>query len=69
MSGKKGVRNHRISVTSGMRGYFAVMLADYEDMNWGTDVVMSGIGSYKTREGATEEAKEWAKSEEVSYVG
>ena len=49
---KKGVRNFRISVTSGISGYFAVMLADYEDMEWNTDVVNTGIGRYRSRDKA-----------------
>lgn len=28
----------------------AIMLADYEDMNWNTDIAQTGIGRYKTRE-------------------
>jgi hypothetical protein len=61
MSSRK--RNVRISVASGMSGYFAVMLADYEDMHWDTCPVMSGIGRYKDRDSAIQEAKEWSKAE------
>lgn len=60
-----GVRNHRISVTHGGSGYFAVMLADYADMQWGTDIVQTGIGRFKTRAEAVEEAQTWAKAENM----
>ena len=60
-------RNHRISVTHGMSGYFAVHLADFEDMDWFPDIVSTGIGRYATKEGAISEAKEWAKSELIPF--
>ena len=65
---KKGVRNFRISVTHGMSGYFAVMLADYEDMEWNTDVVNTGVGRYRTRDQALTEAQSWAKDEGIPCV-
>ncbi len=51
-----------------MSGYFAVYVAEYEDMNWGVDVVQTGIGRYKTFDEAEEEAKEWALSEGIPYI-
>jgi hypothetical protein len=62
---KKGIRNFRTSISHGMRGWFAVLLADYEDIGWSTDVVQTGIGSYKDKEDAILEAKEWALSEQI----
>jgi hypothetical protein len=62
-------RNFRIAVTQGVSGYFAVMIADYEDMDWNADVVQTGIGRYKTRDKAEQEAKSWAEEEEIPYVG
>ena len=64
-----GVRNYRISVTQGMSGHFAVMLADYEDIGWNTDVVTTGVGRYRTREQAVEEGKQWAEEEEIPFQG
>ena len=63
-----GIRNYRIGVTSGISGYFAVMLADYEDMGWNTDVVQTGIGRYKKKEDAVKEAKQWAQAEEIPCI-
>ena len=66
---KKGVRNYRIVVTQGMSGYFAAMVADYEDIDWNMDVVTTGIGRYKTRAEAEREGKSWAEAEELPFVG
>lgn len=68
MANTNGSRNFRISVTKGMRGFYAVMLADYEDIGWSTDVVLTGIGSYRTSEAAEEEAKQWAACEGLQFV-
>ena len=65
---KSGVRNFRISTAKGMSGYFAVKLADYEDMDWNTDVVDTGIGRYSTKEEAATEAVLWADDEDLPYV-
>jgi len=66
-------RNHRITVTSGMSGYFAVEIAEYqEEYNgekfWDTDIVQTGIGRYRTSQEAESEAKCWAESENIPYV-
>ena len=45
-----------IGVTSGLRGYFAVL---YDEAG----PITSGIGSYETPEAAAEEARDWAVSE------
>jgi hypothetical protein len=66
---KPGVRNFRIRVMLLGSGFSAVMLADYEDMDWNTDIVQTGIGRYKTREMAEIEAKDWARSEQIPYEG
>ena len=65
---KTGVRNYRISTTHGFSGYFAVMLADYEDMDWSTDVVKSGVGRYQSREEAEMEGRMWALAEEIPFL-
>lgn len=46
-----------------MSGYFAIHLADYEDMGWYPDVVATGLGRYKTKEEAIVEAREWAEAD------
>lgn len=55
-----------ISITNGMRGWFAIHCRWYEDMN-GYDVYQTGIGSYDTQEEAKEEAILWAEIEEISF--
>lgn len=65
---KRGVRNYRITVTQGMSGWFAVMIADYEDIDWGADIVTTGIGRYRTRDEAENEGRNWAESEEIPFV-
>jgi hypothetical protein len=62
----KSPPNYWITVTSGMRGYFAVMLWDgmgFEEP-WET-----GMGSYDTPEQAAIEAKQWAEAEGIEYKG
>lgn len=49
-----------ITITSGMRGWFAVMIDDNDGF---PEPVQTGIGSYKTSEGAMREAREWAEAE------
>jgi len=51
-----------ITTTFGMRGYFAVMMTDRDGF---PEPVLTGIGSYKTIDGAQEEAKSWAEAEEM----
>jgi hypothetical protein len=51
-------------VTSGLRGYFAVLMSNRDGFE---EPEQSGIGSYKTRDGAEREAKDWAESEGISY--
>lgn len=55
-----------VTVTHGMRGYFAVLRSWYEeDQMW--DNTQSGAFSFKTREEAIVDAKEWAIAEEIEY--
>lgn len=61
-------RNFRITVGLLGSGYAAIMLADYEDMDWNTDVENTGIGRYATKEEAIEEAKHWAEDEGIPLV-
>lgn len=61
-------RNHRITVTQGMSGFFAVMIADYEDMDWHPDAVMTGMGRYKKQSDAVIEAEAWAEVEGIPFV-
>jgi hypothetical protein len=65
------VRNHYITITCGIRGYFAVMRAEYLDdgeTEWFEDNVQSGIGSYASYDEAIQEAEEWARAEEIPVV-
>jgi hypothetical protein len=52
-----------VTVTSGMRGYFAILMFWDEDGFW--DVWQSGIGSYRTAEEARKDAREWAHAEGI----
>ncbi len=63
-------RNHRIAVCVLGSRLAAIHLADFEDMDWNTDVVQTGVGRYsaKERELAVEEAQQWAKAEGITYV-
>lgn len=55
-----------ITTTRGMSGYFAVMFWwDPEPGFW--EPYQVGIGCYETRKGAIEEAKQWAKAENLEY--
>ena len=57
-----------VTITHGMRGYFAIMVGKYTDgYNEYHDVIQTGIGSYPTREGAILEGKEWAEAEGVQF--
>lgn len=53
--------DYYVTVTSGMRGYFAMLVE-------GGCPVQSGIGSYTTRDEAADEAREWAASENIRFV-
>lgn len=54
------MRKH-ITVTHGLRGYFACMVDD-------EGPIASGFGSYGTADVAADEAKDWAKSEGLPFV-
>jgi len=65
-----------ITTTSGLRGYFAVMMIYVDEDDDGKklpdgagywDVQQSGIGSYKTHDGAVREALDWAQAEGLEY--
>lgn len=49
-----------ITVSSGMRGWYSVMVDD-------EGVIVTGLDSYATSEGAEEEAKLWAASEKMRF--
>ncbi len=63
-------RNDRIEVTKGMSGYYAIHTAEYadSDIGWYRDIVNTGIGRYKTFDGAKKEAQDWSKSDEIPLV-
>lgn len=56
-----------ITITHGMRGYFAVMMAWNDDLGGFWEPYNTGIGSYESREDAIPEAKSWARSEELEF--
>lgn len=53
-----------ITVSSGMSGYFAVMMAWDGD---GYEPWDTGIGRYPEKSGAVREAMQWALDEELEY--
>jgi hypothetical protein len=54
-----------VTVTSGMRGFFAVLIDETDGY---PEPVQSGPGSYESPEGAAVEAREWARAEGLRYV-
>lgn len=54
-----------ITVTRGMRGYFAVHVTWNLEGFW--EPQQSGVGSYATAEEAEVEAKMWARSEGLEF--
>jgi hypothetical protein len=52
-----------VTVTSGMRGYFAVLMTCAEDGYWEPE--QTGIGSYRTPDEAWREAQDWAVAEGI----
>jgi hypothetical protein len=61
---KKSPPVYWVEVTSGMRGFFAVLLWDGMGFPepWET-----GIGSYKTAAQAAVEAQQWAEAEGIEF--
>jgi hypothetical protein len=53
-----------VTVTSGMRGYFAVLIDESEGF---PEPVNTGNGSYKTADGAAVEVQDWARAEGIEY--
>ena len=53
-----------VTVTHGLRGHFAVLMY-YDEAGGYWEPWQSGIGSYKDRDGAAREAREWAEAEEL----
>ena len=62
-------RNHKITTTQGMSGFFAIETAEYQDDRgqWYTDIVQTGIGRYKSSERAEKEGRQWAKDEGLPF--
>jgi len=56
-----------ITITSGMRGYFAVLIGVYKypDGYISHEPIQSGCGSYINRDDAIPEATSWSKSDEI----
>ncbi len=62
---KEESKKSYITVTHGMRGYFAVQLWWNPEGFW--EPYQTGIGSYLTKAAAEPEAKQWAEAEEMEY--
>ncbi len=56
-----------VTVTHGVRGYFAVLLTWEEDCKMYTPW-NSGFGSYSSVDAAVPEAKDWAIAEGISFI-
>jgi hypothetical protein len=56
-----------ITTTSGMSGFFAVMLWWNPDMGGFYEPWTTGTGRYLTVEEARAEARDWAEAEQVEY--
>jgi hypothetical protein len=57
-----------ITVTSGISGYYAVLMTWNTELGGFWEPYNTGIGRYKKREKAVQEGKMWAEDEEVRYV-
>ena len=64
------LRNYRVDVTNGMRGYFAVLIADvYENGRFlGPEPIQTSPFSAKTFDEAVEDALDWAVAEGLPCV-
>jgi hypothetical protein len=56
-----------ITVTEGMSGHFAVMVAWNSDLGGFYEPWETGVGRYATKQEAELEAQQWAADEEVEY--
>lgn len=56
-----------ITISQGMAGWFAVMLAWNPDMGGFYEPWETGVGRYDTPESAAHEGVEWAEAEGVEY--
>lgn len=56
-----------VTITYGMRGYFAVHLAHDPECGFHTPW-QSGFGSFETPQEAEPEARAWAQAEEIEFV-
>lgn len=56
-----------ITVTRGLRGWFAVQMYWEREYGGFWDVWQSGIGSYETPEGAAQEGRQWAEAEGIEF--
>lgn len=60
-----------ITISKGMAGYFAVLVWwNDEDPKFGFwEPYDTGVGRYQNPQAAIDEAKEWAVSENLRYIG
>lgn len=60
-------REKHVTVTHGARGFFAVMLWWNPDYGGFWEPWNTGVGTYPTSKGAEDEARAWAKAEDLEY--
>lgn len=58
-----------ITITSGMSGYFAVMIWWNPALGGFEEPFQTGVGRYKSLRDAVREAKSWSKDEGLPYYG
>lgn len=66
--GSKKTHKPFVTITHGLRGYFAVLLTWNPEYGGFYEPWQTGFGSYKTPEEAITEAKQMAESEGVNFV-
>ena len=67
LTGTERSRNKRITAVLLGSRWAAVMLADYEDMDWNPDVVRTGKGRYASKEEAESEGIAWAQETGIPW--
>ena len=64
---KETLLHQYITTSYGMRGYFAVLIGRFRTRMGCTfdEPIMTGVGSYDSKEEVELEAREWAASEQI----
>jgi len=61
------IKYPHITVTSGISGYFAVMIWWNPEMGGFAEPYQTGIGRYRSKSEAEIEGRRWAKDEELPF--